>query len=163
MKFGIIFILAILLNSMMAFGQELKFIEVETNLVVDIDAAQSWSIVNDWENLHQLTPEVVESTIVNGEGLSSIWKINLVNGGSITEKMVYYDSSKRTMSYVMTETPMPIENYLAVIKVEPYGISKSLVSFYTSCNTVAENFKNIKNTFLVFQETYLSNIEKQKQ
>lgn len=163
MKFVVTFITILILTSSLIFGQELKLVEVETNQVIDMNADQSWIIVNDWGNLHNLAPEVVESTVVNAYGMQSSWQINLVNGGMITEKMVYYNSSERTMSYVMTETPMPIENYVAVIKVEPYGVSKSLVSFYTSCMTSAENFDKFKNTFKGFQETYLSNIEKQRQ
>ncbi len=156
LTFSIIFL------SLIVYGQELKLVEVESNQIIAVDAEQTWRIINNWENLNTLVPKVVKSTTVNGVGINSTWEIHLVNGGSITEKMIYYNSSEKVMSYVMTETPMPIENYRAIIKIESYGLSKSLVSFYTSCNTSQENFDKIKNTFQVFQETYLSNIEKNK-
>jgi len=140
-------------------GQDIKLIQVESNAIVEMPTEQAWSIVQDWQNLHQLAPTVVGSTIVHGEGLHSTWDINLVNGGSITEKMVYFNESEKTMSYIMTETPMPIEAYVAIIKVEPYGISKSLISFYTECKTSTENYNKIESTFKGFQETYLSNIK----
>lgn len=141
-------------------GQGLAVLEVETNKVISIDAEQSWDIVRDWARLNELAPQAVKSTIVNGSGINSTWKIELINGGTITEKMVYYDAPRRTMSYIMTETPMPIEDYLAIIKVEPYGIKKALVSFYTTCKTQAEKVDDIKNNFKGFQEIYLSNLEK---
>lgn len=142
-------------------GQALSVVEVETNQIVSCEAERSWQIVQDWAKLHKLAPQAVTSTEVEGNGINSTWKIELVNGGSITEKMVYYDDARRTMSYIMTETPMPIEDYLAIIKVEPYGIKKSLVSFYTTCKTQSEKAESIRNNFQSFQEIYLSNIKKE--
>ena len=142
-------------------GQDLSEVEVETNKIISLEAEHIWHIVENWTNLPNLVPQVVKSTTVNGKGVHSTWEIDLINGGSITEKMVYYDPSRRTMSYIMTETPMPIENYLAVIKVEPYGVKKSLVSFYTTCETQKEKAENIQSNFRDFQEIYLSNLEKQ--
>jgi len=138
--------------------QELK---VETNAVVNMSAQESWRVTQDWENLNKLVPEVVESTTVNGHGLGSTWKIVLKNGGQITEQMVYYNPDDRIMSYIMTETPMPIEDYTAIIKVEAYGISKSLITFFTSCKTTKDNAESISSAFKAFQKKYLSNIENQ--
>ena len=141
-------------------GQQLEVVEVESNKIISFGADQSWNIVNDWTRLNELAPQAVKSTTINGDGINSTWKIELLNGGTITEKMVYYDAPRRTMSYIMTETPMPIEDYLAIIKVEPYGIKKALVSFYTMCKTQAEKVEDIKNNFKGFPEIYLSNLEK---
>lgn len=151
----------LLLSLTILSGQELSTVEVESNKIISFAAEQSWQIVQDWANLHNLAPQAVKSTTVDGQGINSVWKIELLNGGLITEKMVYYDDTRKTMSYIMTETPMPIEEYLAIIKVEPYGIKKSLVSFYTSCKTLSEKAEGIKSNFKGFQEIYLSNIEKQ--
>lgn len=144
-----------------AFGQDLKQVEIETNKILELNADASWEIVQDWKNLNKLVPKIVESTSVNGRGLHSTWDIHLTNGGLIKEKMVYFDSAMKTMSYIMTETPIPIEDYTATIKVEPYGVSKSMISFYTSCKTNTKNLETISKNFKSFQETYLSNIEKQ--
>lgn len=163
MKNLVNYITALLFISTITYGQDQQLVEVETNQIIEMNAANAWSLVDDWKNLPSLVPAVVESTTVRGEGLNSTWTINLVNGNSIIEKMVYYDLSERTMSYIMTETPMPIEDYLAIIKVEQYGISKSLISFYTRCHTATESYDKIKSTFKEFQETYLSNIRKLRQ
>lgn len=159
MKFKNLITMAMFLVSTVTFGQDIRPIEVESNKIVNIPADQAWVMVQDWKNLHQLAPTVVESTTVQGEGLHSSWDINLVNGGFITEKMVYFNESEKTLSYIMTETPMPIEAYVAIIKVEQYGIRKSLISFYTECKTSTQNYDNIKSTFKEFQETYLANIK----
>ena len=143
-------------------SQDLKKHEVETNKIIELTPADSWEIVNDFSNLNLLVPEVVTKTEVFGEGLESSWDINLTNQSVVKEKMVYYSDSERTMSYIMTETPMPIRDYVAIIKVEPYGVSKSLVSFYTSCKVSELNRQNILNSFRSFQETYLSNLKNLK-
>lgn len=160
MKILICISTTILLFSTMAISQDLELIKVESNEIVELSADQSWRVVMDWKNLNQLVPEVVASTTVKGKGLGSSWQINLINGGSIKEEMIYFNSSERTMSYTMTETPMPIKDYTAIIKVEPYGISKSFISFYTECKATREQHKKIKNTFKTFQVTYLSNLKK---
>lgn len=143
------------------YSQNQHTVQVESNQIVNCSADESWEMVNDWENLHNLVPAVVKSTVLSGKGLNSTWQINLVNGKVIMEKMTYYDTTQRTMSYIMTETPMPITNYSAIIKVEPYGISKSMISFYTECQTTDNNVETMTMAFKTFQETYLSNIEKQ--
>lgn len=152
----------LLLGSMMTKAQETAKLEIETNKIINASADMSWDIVNNWNQLHQLVPAVVERTIITGEEINAEWEIHLTNGKLIKEKMVYYNSNEKTMSYIMTLTPMPIKNYLATIKVEPYGINKSLISFYTSCDVNENKRENIISTFTTFQETYLSNIENQK-
>jgi len=142
-------------------SQKMNPIEIESNQILNLTADQSWLIIQNWANLNKLVPEVVESTSVSGKGINAEWEINLTNGASIKERMVYFNTNDKTMSYIMTETPMPIEDYLAIIKVEPYGVSKSLVSFNTSCRTTSEKQEEISKTFQDFQVTYLANIEKQ--
>ena len=140
-------------------AQYSKLLEVETNSIKDLNAEQAWKMVNDWAKLNTLVPEVVATTKVNGKGVNASWDIVLVNGGLISEEMIYYDDNGKTMSYSMTKTPMPISDYVAIIKVEPYGITKSLVSFYTRCNTSEKDYDFIKSTFESFQKTYLSNLK----
>ncbi len=136
-----------------------KVLEVETNAIQDLNSEEAWNIVNDWTKLNTLVPELVASTKVKGKGIDASWDIILMNGGLISEEMIYYDENEKTMSYSMTKTPMPITDYVGIIKVEAYGISKSLVSFYTLCNTSDKNYDFIKNTFESFQKTYLSNLK----
>lgn len=162
MKTKFIFITALLLSTGVALAQDLKLIEVETNQVLELKAEDAWTIISDFNNLPKLTPEVVKSVSVNNEGIAATWEIFLNNGNSIMEKMTYFNPTERTMSYIMTKTPMPIKGYRAIMKVEPYGISKSLVSFYTTCETSSENFVEISNTFENFQKLYLSNIKNLK-
>ena len=158
----VVILLILFSSSQMLFSQEQESLSVETNMIVDFNEEESWLIVQDWENLHLLAPNVVESTTVNGTGLYSTWDISLKSGGMISEKMLYYNPNEKTFSYIMTVTPMPISDYMAIIKVEEYGISKSLISFYTECKTDPSKVDQMRKTFKSFQENYLSNIEKLK-
>ncbi len=135
MKIILKYLIIIILSPIVLSGQNMKIVSVESNKIIDLNAEVSWNIVKDWSNLHNLVPEVVASTTVYQTGKRSTWEIYLKNGGKIIEKMVYFNASERIMSYIMTETPMPIKEYSATIKVEPYGITKSMVSFHTSCLT----------------------------
>jgi len=162
MRYLILIFLALVMYSSFLNGQDSIDVQVETNAIVNLNADQSWFIIQDWENLHLLVPEVVESTEVLGYGKNAYWDIKLKSGDIIKEKMVYYNANEKVMSYIMTETPMPIQNYNATIKVEAYGVSKSFISFYTNCQSSKINAENIKNNFKRFQETYLSNIENHK-
>lgn len=159
MKIILLFI-CLITSSCLLKGQEYKTIEVESNLLLNISPDVAWTAVQDWSQLHKLVPAIVDSTITYGSGVNSTWYIHLKNGAVIKEKMTYHDDTHRTMSYIMEETPMPIEDYLAIIKIDSYGISKSLVSFYTTCRVITEKETDILNTFKSFQETYISNLEK---
>lgn len=140
-------------------AQQLEKIQIETNEILNCSADNAWLTVTDWNKLHELVPNIVESTVVEGAGLNATWQINLISGASLVEKMVYYNSDEKTMSYIMTETPMPIEDYTAIIKVESYGISKSLISFYTECKTSIVDKNKMSTTFKDFQEVYIAGVK----
>ena len=140
-------------------AQDYHKISVESHKILDINVTDVWQIVQDWENLSTLAPETVKSTIMRGTGIDANWDIELHNGSIIKEKMVYFNDHQKTMSYIMTDTPMPVEDYRATILVESYGISKSRVSFFTSCKVEKENKPSIEENFKNFQNTYLSNLK----
>lgn len=151
----------IILSALHLQSQNFVKIEVESEKTIDMSAMQAWIIVQDWPNLKNLVPEVVASTEQSGIGRGSTWKIELINGDSITEEMTYFNSNDMLMSYTMLETPMPIERYQGTIKVEPYGINRCRVVFHTICYADSNIEKNISSNFKSFQSTYLSNIKNQ--
>ncbi|MEL6142624.1 MAG: SRPBCC family protein [Bacteroidota bacterium] len=118
-----------------------------------------WDQIKDFRNLPKLVPAVVAKTTVVGEGLAAKWEIQLKNGGIINEEMRQYNEKDKSMSYVMTQTPMPLKNYLATISVQSIGEKHCEVIFATSFSATHVNKEKLKNTFQVFQQTFLANIE----
>ena len=125
---------------------------------INMPAKDVWRLVSDWNKLNQFVPKVVDRTEVNGKGLDTNWTIFLKNGKLVKEVMTAYSDKKMSMSYKMTETPMPLRDYLATIKVRPIDLQSSEVTFATDFKVKEENRANLLATFETFQNTYLSNL-----
>jgi len=131
---------------------------VSSSKKVHMPADKVWRVVSNWNKLPQFVPKVVERTEVSGKGINTDWTIYLKNGKLVKETMTAYSDKKMSMSYKMTETPMPLKDYLATIKVIPIDEQNSEVIFETDFKVKEENRTNLLATFESFQETYLSNI-----
>ncbi len=133
---------------------------VHSSMEVNKSASDVWEFVSNWNNLNLLVPKVVERTEVKGNGITTNWIIYLKNGSVVKERMTYFDNRQRLMSYIMTETPMPLTDYLATIQVIPVSKVKCNIIFSTYFKVEEKNKAKLLTTFEAFQNTYLSNIEK---
>lgn len=133
--------------------------KVENSIFIDESAEQVWDLISDVENLSLLVPEVIKKVEANGKGVYTSWVIYLQNDLLVKEEMTYFNSGEMEFSYVMTKTPMPLSDYLAIQKVEKIGYNKSKVTFTTYYNTSPQNKDNLQTTFNNFQNSFLNNIK----
>ena len=125
---------------------------------INMPAEKVWNLVSDWNKLNQFVPKVVDRTEVSGKGIDADWTIYLKNGKLVKETMTVFSDKKMLMSYKMTETPMPLKDYLATIQVSPIDGQNCEVVFATNFKVEEENRINLLSTFKAFQDTYLLNI-----
>ena len=135
---------------------------LEQNVTMELNANQSaekvWEVVSNWNNLNQLVPAVVDHTEVRGKGNKATWDIFLKNGKVVKEKMIAFDEKHYSMTYIMTDTPMPLQDYQATIQVLPINEEQSKVIFSTDFKVEEENRESLRTTFQNFQTTYLNNV-----
>lgn len=133
--------------------------KIENSITINHSAIEVWQLINHFENLPQLVPEVVKKTEVNGKGVYASWNIYLHNDQIVKEEMTYFNQEEMELTYVMTKTSLPLSDYLAIQKVETINEHQSKVIFTTYFNALAKNQEALNSTFKNFQLTFLNNIK----
>jgi hypothetical protein len=77
-------------------------------------ADELWSRVGGWGTIHQWHPAVT-ATEVSQDG--SRRTLTLADGGVIIEKLL--EQGERSYSYRFEESPLPVKDYSATIRVRP--------------------------------------------
>lgn len=79
-----------------------------------------WALVGDFAGIDSWMPGI-ESCEVSGEGVGSIRKISMPGGVRVEEKLEAHDAKARSLSYSIGDGPLPVQNYLATIRVTEAG------------------------------------------
>ena len=79
-------------------------------------AAAVWKIVGDFGSLATYM-DGVDSVTVEGEGVGAVRTIHLPDGAIAVETVESRDDETMTLSYSSQEGPLPVEDYLATMKV----------------------------------------------
>ncbi len=75
-----------------------------------------WKLIGDFNALPDWHPAIAKSEIET-EGSTTYRRLSLVGGGSILEKLEKSDEDGHLYSYSILESPLPIANYAATIRV----------------------------------------------
>lgn len=104
---------------------------------VSLNAAPDtvWKMVGGFNELDMWHPVVVNSQL-DGEGMKpgDIRVLTLGNGAKITEKLVVHSNSKKTYTYAITESPLPVMDYVSTITVTKGDDGKSIVEWKSTFN-----------------------------
>ena len=90
--------------------------KVEIEAEFSSSAADVWAKISDFGGIGAWAPGI-EKCDVEGEGVGAVRRIGMA-GMEIAERLEALDDSTRQLSYSIVEGPMPVENYLATIRVE---------------------------------------------
>ncbi len=81
-------------------------------------ASAAWEKLADFGGLDWMPG--VEKVEVEGEGIGAVRTVSM-GPMNIKERLESFDDAGRSLSYSITEGPMPVENYLATIRVSESG------------------------------------------
>ncbi len=100
----------------------------KVNMTTDLDVAadELWNLIGGFNTLPDWHP-AVENSELQDEG--SMRKLSLAGGGTIIEKLVKSSPEERVYSYTIEDSPLPVSNYQAEIKVKDNGEGKSSVEW----------------------------------
>lgn len=93
--------------------------KIEVNEEYNVSADAVWERIADFGGIRDWMPGV-EKCEVEGEGLGAVRAIQ-IGPMTIKEKLESLDAEGRSLSYSITEGPLPAENYLATIVVSEQG------------------------------------------
>jgi len=83
---------------------------------LNVSADEAWKLVGGFNALPDWHPAVEKSEL---EEEGQMRRLSLAGGGTIIEKLEKSDDNSRTYSYAIVESPLPLSNYRAVIKITP--------------------------------------------
>lgn len=95
---------------------------VYVSSVINAPAARVWERVRDFNGLPRWHPRIRESRIENGEPADKVGCVRdfrLQNGDRIREKLLGLSDHDYFCTYAILESPMPIENYVATLRLTP--------------------------------------------
>ena len=90
--------------------------------VIGAPAAKVWERVRDFNGLPRWHPGIRESRIENAEPSDKIGCVRdfrLQNGDRIREKLLGLSDYDMFCSYAILESPMPLTNYVATLRLTP--------------------------------------------
>lgn len=98
-------------------------ITVETRLPVD--AERVWAAIGSFEALADWHPAIAACT---SEDHGDVRRLTLAEGGEVVEWLVERDDRRMNYTYLLEDPgPLPVQRYMANLKVEPEGRSKTHV------------------------------------
>ncbi len=89
---------------------------VETSITIDAPAEDVWETVRAFGNIDRYTPPV-EHAESDGDGVGMTRVLTLQDGAQVTERLEALDEEKRTLSYVIVDAPLPIQDYVSTMTV----------------------------------------------
>ena len=99
--------------------------KVNMSTEVKVAADRLWQFMGGFNALPDWHPAVERSELEN-EGAVRI--LSLTGGGKIVEKLESRDEGERVYSYSIVDSPLPVSNYTATIRIREEG-GKSVVEW----------------------------------
>ncbi len=99
-------------------------INMKTNLNVAAD--EVWKLIGGFNTLPDWHPAIEKSEL---EEEGSMRRLSLTGGGTIVEKLEQLDDSERVYTYSIIDSPLPVSNYTATIRVKEDGEGKTTVEW----------------------------------
>jgi hypothetical protein len=93
---------------------------------LNIAADELWKLIGGFNALPDWHPAVEKSEL---EDEGSMCKLSLVGGGTIIEKLIKKSDKERLYSYSIEDSPLPVANYTATIRVFDDGKGKAQVEW----------------------------------
>jgi uncharacterized protein YndB with AHSA1/START domain len=97
-------------------------IRVYTSSVIDAPADTVWAAIRDFNSLPAWHPLIAESKIENGlasDKVGCVRAFRMRDGGQLREQLLSLSDYDYQCSYSILASPMPIENYVATLKLTP--------------------------------------------
>lgn len=88
------------------------------NTKLNVSADEAWRLIGGFNTLPDWHPAVEKSELTE-EGQTRT--LSLAGGGTIVEKLEKMDDGSRTYTYSIVDSPLPVANYSATIKVSGEG------------------------------------------
>lgn len=84
---------------------------------------QIWERIRDFNALPKWHPAIASSELEGADGVGVVRHFFLADGGELREKLLALSDHDFSCCYTIVESPMPLKNYLATLKLYPVTAS----------------------------------------
>ncbi|MGQ0442006.1 MAG: SRPBCC family protein [Methylophilaceae bacterium] len=123
--------LSVLVLSFTSQAQAGDVLHASKSIQVNVSADKAWKKIANFGDLGAWHPAVAKTDIVEGahnvKGAKRV--LTLQDGGKINETLTAYSAEEKTMSYIITESVLPVSDYSATLEVKSAGKDKSIVTW----------------------------------
>jgi hypothetical protein len=100
--------------------------EVRRTFNFNVPASRLWEAVRGFNDLPKWHPAIVSSE-ADGEGVGAVRRLTVAGVDQpVVEKLLAFDDSGQSLRYGMTDTPLPVANYVSDIVVREEGAGSIL-------------------------------------
>ncbi len=99
-------------------------VDMKTDLNVSAD--EVWKLIGGFNTLPDWHPAIEKSEL---EEEGSMRRLSLAGGGTVVEKLVKLDDKERVYTYSIIDSPLPVKNYEATIRVKDDGAGNTSVEW----------------------------------
>ncbi len=89
--------------------------KVSMSTQLAIPASQLWTLIGGFNALPDWHPAIEKSELEGEQG--TVRKLTLAGGGQIIERLLAVNDKEREYSYEIVNSPLPVKNYKATIRV----------------------------------------------
>ena len=97
-------------------------IRIVRSTVINAPTDRVWALLRDFNGHDRWHPAVVKSTIERGQSadrLGCVRRFFLRDGSELRERLLTLSDLEQTFSYCLLETPVPLFNYVAHVRLAP--------------------------------------------
>jgi uncharacterized protein YndB with AHSA1/START domain len=93
---------------------------VEYSAVLEAQAEQVWNVLKQFGEIQKWHPSIAKSVIEDEmpDGLTGcVRQLSLADGAVVRERLLSVDDRRLTLSYRFEEAPLPLDNYVATVRL----------------------------------------------
>ena len=111
-------------------------IKVYRSAVLNAPADKVWDLVRNFNDLPKWHPAIASSEIEQNlppDSVGCVRRFQLVDdGGMIREQLLALADDTRSFTYSILESPMPVDNYVAVMRFTPITMGNKTFAEWTA-------------------------------
>ena len=90
--------------------------------IVGVPVDRLWSVIRDFNGFDRWHPAIGESAIEGrqpADKVGCVRRLKLADGAELREQLLTLSDLEQTMSYCLLDTPIPLFNYVAHVRLWP--------------------------------------------
>lgn len=99
---------------------------VNASVTIPGSADAVWELIREFDALAAWHPAVADSRIEGerpGDAVGCVRRLELTDGAVLREQLVALSDEERAVAYRMLDSPLPVDDYLAELRLTPATLS----------------------------------------